>query len=434
MTRIAFFLSFLVCAASLTVSPAFGQEKEARFALIIGNANYAGLGKLANPGNDAADMAESLKELGFTVTLLRDADMRGMEQGIVRFGNSLSTSPSAIGFFFYAGHGVQSNGINYLIPTNAEIPSEAFLNTKAVAVQSLLDTLQQAGNKLNIIVLDACRDNPFSWSRSSSRGLTVVSSQPPGSIIAFATSAGSVAADGTGRNGMFTGELLKNIKKTDVNIFDVFLQTGAGVKAATKGSQVPAIYNQFFEKFYLARELTPAPVPVPAPGEVVKGERLDAYVAQLAKAQEAESRKSWGDALNAYASARAAVPGSEEAAFGLARSYWMLGNKRKANDLFQEMADKDTVPNAWNYGEMADFYFFFMRDPDTAIPIYTKAMTCVEVWNLGWPLHGRGLAYRAKGDLTHARADLERAMQIGEAWAIDELVSDCRKDLAALGR
>jgi hypothetical protein len=432
MTRITFFLSFLVFAASLIVTPAFGQEKEARFALIIGNSNYTGLGKLTNPGNDATDMAESLKALGFTVTLLRDADMRSMEQGIVRFGNALSTSPSAIGFFFYAGHGVQSNGINYLIPTNAEIPSEAFLNTKAVAVQSLLDTLQQAGNRLNVIVLDACRDNPFSWSRSSSRGLTVVSSQPPGSIIAFATSAGSVAADGTGRNGMFTGELLKNMKKPEVNIFDVFLQTGADVKAATKGSQVPAIYNQFFEKFYLARALAPAPAP--AQGETLDGKKLDQYVAQLTKAREAEGRKAWGDALNAYTSARAAVPDSEEASFGLARSYWMLGNKRKANDLFQEMLEKDTVPNYWNYGEIADFYNLFMRDPDTAIPLYSKALTSIEVWNRGWPHRGRALAYRAKGDLAHARADLESALKIGQEQGTDDLVSECRKDLAALGR
>jgi hypothetical protein len=432
MTRITFFLSFLVFAASLLVTPAFGQEKEARFALIIGNSTYTGLAKLANPGNDAADMAESLKSLGFTVTLLRDADMRSMEQGIVRFGNALSTSPSAIGFFFYAGHGVQSNGINYLIPTNAEIPSEAFLNTKAVAVQSLLDTLQQAGNRLNVIVLDACRDNPFSWSRSSSRGLTVVSSQPSGSIIAFATSAGSVAADGTGRNGMFTGELLKNLKKPDVNIFDVFLQTGADVKAATKGSQVPAIYNQFFEKFYLARALAPAPAPAAA--ETLDGKKLDQYFAQFTKAQEAEGRKAWGDALNAYTSTLAAIPDSEEASFGLARSYWMLGNKRKANDLFQEMLEKDAVPNYWNYGDIADFYNFVMRDPDTAIALYSKALTSIEVWNRGWPHRGRSLAYRAKRDLASARADLERALRIGQEQGNDELVSECRKDLAALGR
>lgn len=171
------------------VSSSNHQDKEVRFALVIGNSNYSALGRLANPGSDAADMAEALKSLGFSVTLLKDVDLQGMEQGIVRFGNALSTSPAAAGFFFYAGHGVQSGGINYLLPTNAEIPREAFLNTKAVAVQALLDTLQQAGNRLNVIVLDACRDNPFTWSRSGARGLTVVSAQPPGSLIAYATSA-----------------------------------------------------------------------------------------------------------------------------------------------------------------------------------------------------------------------------------------------------
>jgi len=432
MTRITFFLSILILATSLNVLPGFGQDKETRFALVIGNGNYSGLGKLTNPGNDATDMAESLKSLGFTVTLLKDADLRSMEQGIVRFGNALSGSQSAVGFFFYAGHGVQSNGVNYLIPANAEIPSEAFLNTKAVAVQAVLDTLQQAGNKLNVIVLDACRDNPFSWSRSGTRGLTVVSAQPPGSLIAYATSAGSVAADGTGRNGIFTGELLKNLKKPDASIFDVFLQTGADVKAATKGAQVPAIYNQYFEKFYLAKAEPAGPPPEKV--EPLDGKALDQYVAMLTKAREAENRKAWGDALNAYTSALAAIPGSEAAAFGLARSYWMLGNKRKANDLFQGMLEKGTVPNYWNYGEIADFYLWFMRDPDTAIPLYSKTITNVEVWNQGWPYHGRGLAYKAKGDLTKARADLERALALGEARSMDELISECRKDLAALGR
>ncbi len=382
------------------------------------------------PGNDATDIAETLKSLGFTVILLKDADQRSMEQGIVKFGNALSTSQSAVGFFFYAGHGVQANGINYLIPANAEIPGEAFLNTKAVAVQAVLDTLQQAGNKLNVIVLDACRDNPFSWSRSGTRGLTVVSAQPPGSIIAYATSAGSVAQDGTGRNGIFTTQLLRNLKKPDVNIFDMFLQTGADVKAATNGAQIPAIYSQYFEKYFLAR----AESPVPAAAEKLDGAHLDTYVAFFAKAREAEAKEAWGDALNAYASALTAIPGSESAAFGLAKAYWKLGNTRKANAIFQDMLERDAVPDYWDYGEIADFYFFAMRDTDTAIQLYTKALSCTEIWNLGWPLHGRGLAYRAKGDVENARSDLQKALAIGESLRNSDLVSECRKDLATLGR
>lgn len=432
MARITFFLSTLIILVCLSVVPGFSQQKETRVALVIGNSNYSALGKLANPGNDATDMAETLKALRFSVTLLIDADLRSMEQGIVRFGNALSTSQSSIGFFFYAGHGVQSNGINYLIPANAEIPSEAFLNTKAVALQAVLDTLQQAGNRLNVVVLDACRDNPFSWSRSGTRGLSVVSAQPPGSIIAYATSAGSVAADGTGRNGIFTGELLKQLKKPDANIFDVFLQTGADVKAVTKGAQVPAIYNQFFEKFYLAK--SPAESPSPAPAEKLDGKQLDQYCASLAQARDAENRKAWGEALNAYTTALAAIPGGEMATWGLAHSYSMLGNNRKTNDLFREMLEKGTVPDYWNYQEIADFYLNAMHDPDTAITLYAKAMACVEVWNQGWLYRGRGLAYRAKRDLAKARADLERALSIGESRAMEDLVKECRKDLAAIGQ
>jgi pentatricopeptide repeat protein len=422
----------LVTILLLHAVPGFCQEKEPRFALVIGNGNYSALGKLANPGNDAADMAAALKGLGFAVTLLQDADLRSMEQGIVRFGNALSASSSSVGFFFYAGHGVQSNGINYLIPASAEIPSEAFLNTKAVPLQAVLDTLQQAGNRLNVVVLDACRDNPFSWSRSGTRGLSVVSAQPPGSIIAYATSAGSVAADGKGRNGVFTGELLKNLKKPDESIFDVFLQTGANVKAVTKGAQVPAIYNQFFDKFYLAKAL--AETPPAAPAQKVDGKQLDQYCAAIAQGRDAENRNAWGAALNAYAAAFAVIPGGELATWGLAHSYMKLGNTRKANDLFREMLEKGTVPNNWNYGEIAEFYLHTMGDPDTALLVFDKAMTCSVAWFRGWVYHGRGLAYRAKGDMAKARADLEQALAMGESRGMADLVRECRKDLAVFAQ
>jgi uncharacterized caspase-like protein len=107
---------------------------------------------------------------------------------------------------------VQSGGENYLIPVNAAVRTEARLRYEAVHLQYVLDELRNAGNVLNLVVLDACRDNPFQWARSTARGLTVLGNQPPGSIIVYATSAGSTASDGEGRNGVFTGELLKQLK------------------------------------------------------------------------------------------------------------------------------------------------------------------------------------------------------------------------------
>jgi hypothetical protein len=244
-----------------------------RFALVIGNGEYAGTASLKNPVNDATDMAAAMRRLGFTVELLTDAELPQMEQAVVRLGSRLSADQEGIGYFFYAGHGVQSAGINYLIPSNASIAAETFLRSKALSVQAVLDTLSASGNRLNIVVLDACRNNPFGWGRGGARGLTVVSEQPVGSIVTYATSAGSVAQDGEGRNGVFTAELLKHIETSGIDVAEVFRRTGAGVSQSTGGRQVPAVYNQYFDVTYLAGGAPGNPAGVspsaasPAPGE-----------------------------------------------------------------------------------------------------------------------------------------------------------------------
>lgn len=248
----------VVTFAVALASPIVAQEK---FALVIGNGAYQSVTPLKNPANDASDMAAALKKLGFQVDLLKNAGLGDMEAAVVKLGNHLSGSPGAYGFFFYAGHGIQSNGTNYLIPVDAEIPGESFLKTKALAAQSVMDTLQQAGNTLNVVVLDACRDNPFGWSRGGTRGLSVVAAQPTGSIVVYATSAGSVAQDGQGRNGLFTSQLLKNIQTPGLEIKDVFNRTGADVMNASHNTQIPAVYNQYFQTAYLAGA---APTPVSA--------------------------------------------------------------------------------------------------------------------------------------------------------------------------
>jgi hypothetical protein len=201
-----------------------------------------------------------------------------MERAITRLKNRLSVSKNAYGFFFYAGHGVQSNGVNYLIPVGSSIPGENYLRERAVSVQTMLSELNDAGNELNVIVLDACRDNPFEWARgrgSGSRGLTVVSNQPADSILVYATGVGSIAADGEGRNGLFTTQLLKNLKTPGLEVSELFRLTGADVSQVSGRRQIPAIYNQFFGKAYLGPkpvEITPPqpvetalPVPMPQP-------------------------------------------------------------------------------------------------------------------------------------------------------------------------
>jgi uncharacterized caspase-like protein len=153
-------VNYLALAFLLALPAAlFGQQK---FALVIGNGAYTGISRLNNPVNDAGDVKGALEGLGFSVELVTDGSLRQMTDAVDRFARRLSGAADSYGFFFYAGHGVQSNGENYLIPVNANIRREADLAYEALHVQRALDYMQEAGNALNVVVLDACRDNPFS--------------------------------------------------------------------------------------------------------------------------------------------------------------------------------------------------------------------------------------------------------------------------------
>ena len=228
------------------------QNDPPKYALVIGNGAYTNLSRLSNPPNDANDVADTLRSLGFSVDRLINGSLDQMENAIIQFRNRLSTSNDSYGFFFYAGHGVQADGENYLIPVDVNIPSDAFLKSRSVSVQVVLKELNNTNNYLNVVVLDACRDNPFGWSRSGSRGLALITGQPADSIIVYATSAGSVADDGRGRNGLFTQHFLNNLKTPGLEVNEVFRRTGADVSEASGRTQVPAIYNQFFGTAFLA--------------------------------------------------------------------------------------------------------------------------------------------------------------------------------------
>jgi len=259
-----------------------------KFALVIGNGNYTGLSRLANPANDANDVAAALTELGFTVDTVLNGSLERMENAVTLLRERLSASADAYGFLFYAGHGVQSGGENYLIPVDANIPSESYLRNRALSVQVILDDLNEAGNSLNVVVLDACRDNPFGWGRGGAgRGLAMVTRQPAGSIIVYATSAGQQAADGEGRNGLFTGQLLNNLKDPSLEVKEVFNRTGADVSGASGNRQIPAVYSQFFGTAYLggggAAAVRPKPQPFPAPGKSGSGGAAGGTVGKAAR-------------------------------------------------------------------------------------------------------------------------------------------------------
>jgi len=242
-----------------------------KFALVIGNSNYTGISRLTNPVNDANDMEITLINLGFSVDKVLNGSLDQMETAILDFKRKLGSSRNSYGFFFFAGHGVQSSGENYLIPVIADnIRSETQLRDRAVSLQFVLDSMNEAGNELNIVILDACRDNPFGWARSGSRGLGVVSRTPTGSIVMYATGANSTADDGTGRNGLFTSHLLNNLRTPGLSVFDVFDRTMGDVIRTTNGRQHPELSLRFAgaTSAFLGTRPTPvaaAPTPTPAP-------------------------------------------------------------------------------------------------------------------------------------------------------------------------
>ncbi|MGA1600639.1 MAG: caspase family protein, partial [bacterium] len=192
----------------LLVTPAWSQERgvskassapgaSKRLALVIGNSDYQYTSPLRNPANDARAMSQTLQELGFEVTALVDADQRQMEEATRQFGKDLRDQ-KGVGLFYYAGHGIQVDGENYLLPVDINPSNEIDVRYDAFPVGKLLGQMQVAENGMNIVVLDACRNNPFKRSfRTASRGLAQVVA-PTGTFISYATAPGSVAADGEG--------------------------------------------------------------------------------------------------------------------------------------------------------------------------------------------------------------------------------------------
>lgn len=233
MSRIARWMAAWACACLLGVPAAWAQP---RHALVIGNASYKDA-PLVNPVNDARAMADSLRASGFQVALRENLDHRGMQQAIREFGDRLRSG--GVGVFYFAGHGMQIKGRNYLIPVGAVIEREDEVAYAALDAQAVLDKMETAGNIANVMVLDACRNNPFARSfRSRSQGLAQMDA-PAGTMVAFATAPGSVASDGDGRNGLYTQQLLTHMREPGLKIEDVFKRTRADVRRLSDGKQVP---------------------------------------------------------------------------------------------------------------------------------------------------------------------------------------------------
>jgi uncharacterized caspase-like protein len=274
-----------------------------RVALVIGNGAYQYTSPLTNPTNDAADVAAGLKGLGFNVIEGRDLDESGMRRTIKRFAEALTGAD--VGLFFYAGHGLQIAGHNYLVPIDARLESPAGLDFELVRLDVVHRTMERE-TKTNVIFLDACRDNPLSrnlarsmGTRSSQigKGLAVVESGV-GTLISFSTQPGNTALDGEGRNSPFAASLIRHISDPREDLSTLLIHVRNEVMAATRDQQIPWEHSALRSKFYFAG--------MPPPPESVKpAEPSPAYGAELA-AQAEELRKAVEEARLAREATKAA--------------------------------------------------------------------------------------------------------------------------------
>jgi len=262
--------ALLLCCGLMILSD-MAMAVERRIALVIGNAAYAEA-PLKNAINDANDMTDKLQAYGFEVTKLLNAGHQEMEDGVRRFTKMLGSEQS-VGLFYYAGHGLQVEGQNFLLPINTYIQSEADVRYKTVSANWVLDAMTQAqgGGGINMLVLDACRNNPFSRAvhRGVNRGFARM--EPArGTLVLYATEPGKVAQDGDGRNGVFTEKLLQAMDQPGLSVEEVFKNTALAVNGATSKAQTPWQEGVILGHFYfrplatLANEAPPPTTPQPA--------------------------------------------------------------------------------------------------------------------------------------------------------------------------
>jgi hypothetical protein len=219
-----------------------------RVALIVGNANYVHENPLRNTLNDAELMAKSLEKAGFSVTVVEDLNLTQLKTAMLKFGRALREGVDA-SLFYYSGHGIEVGGENYIVPVDAAIDNEREVALQSVNMSDMLQTMEDSAAPVNIIILDACRTNPFGSGRAVSGGLAAISA-PKGTFIAYATSPKKIAADGEGNNSPFTAALAEEMLKPGLKLEDVFKLTRARVLETTGNAQLPWDTSSLVGDFY----------------------------------------------------------------------------------------------------------------------------------------------------------------------------------------
>jgi hypothetical protein len=305
---------------------------QARTALVIGNSAYP-KAPLANPKNDAADVAAVLREAGFDVDLRLDADRRSMQTAIDAFAERLKTK-GGVGLFYFAGHGTQLAGENYLLAVDSGFGDASEMKLSAVSASEAVEAMATSRAGLNVVILDACRDNPFP-AAAGSRGLTRIDTNAS-LFLSYSTSPGAVALDGDGRNSPYTKHLIQSIRTAGLSIEDTFKRTLKGVYQETGGAQTPWLSSSFFGDFVFRPRGAQAAAVAEAPPAIASDAALK-HLASLAGIYREIGANPSG---TKYFGMATVVPRGDKAQF----TWWITKDKFRGT---AELAGKMLVVN-WN--------------------------------------------------------------------------------------
>ncbi len=454
-------LLFHAAAARAATAPSLAGEP--RHALVIGNADYLSA-PLLNPANDAAAVAKVLEKAGFKVDLKVNATQKQMQEAVTLFGDRLKAGGA--GLFYFAGHGVQIKGRNFMLPVGSTIAREDEVPYKAVDVQQVLDKMDTAKNRINMVVLDACRDNPFAkQTRSTGGGGLSQVDAPIGSLIAFATAPGSVASDGRNANGLYTQHLLANIERAGTPIEDVFKRVRLGVRLDSNGSQVPWESTSLEGDFYFfpaAPGTKSGPTTLPPPpgieqmarverayellrqGQIDDADRIfralagasHADVAWMGREGVAEVLLARGDSSAALAEANqiiAKAPTRSAAYLIRGRALSAAGQAQDGQAALQQAAGAQTVADfGWQKAEALVAVGNVQRkhDPKLAAKTYERAVRENPLSVAA--LSNMAVALNDSGEAAKARAVLERAQALDPTDAVTiALLRQTQENLAA---
>jgi len=258
-----------------------------KMALVLGNSKYARVPTLINPGNDARAISDVLRQSGFDVATKLDASLDDMAAAIRIYVQTLAIR-KAVGLFYFAGHGVQLSWRNYLVPVDAAVRRPEDIQKTCVDLTSLIEGINKASNPMNVVILDACRENPFGAdARMEARGLSQMDA-PHSTLLAYSTAPGHVASDGEGANGLYTENLLREMRVPEAKIEDIFKRVRLHVRRRTNGQQIPWESTSLEEDFYF---LPPKTLSTLAEAETERERKQEQALLEAKRADEETERK-----------------------------------------------------------------------------------------------------------------------------------------------